>query len=112
MAGQRRPLFDFEDKGDNWKRVDPAGVAPIVAVPTTAGTGSEVGRASVILDEATHIKKIIFQPKMLPETVIHDPELTVGLPQHITAATGLRSEEERVGEAGVSSVRNRWSRLL
>src|SRR3546814_15419090 len=88
MAGQKRPLFDFEDKGDNWKRVDPAGVAPIVAVPTTAGTGSEVGRASVILDEATHITKIIFHPKMLPATVISDPELTVGLPPHITAATG------------------------
>src|SRR3546814_514279 len=69
MAGQKRPLFNFEDKGDNWKRVDPAGVAPIVAVPTTAGTGSEVGRASVILDEAPHIKKIIFHPKMLPATV-------------------------------------------
>src|SRR3546814_3545232 len=80
MAGQKRPLFDFEDKGDNWKRVDPEGVAPIVAVPTTAGTGSEVGRASVIVDEATHIKKIIFHPKMLPATVISDPELTVGLP--------------------------------
>jgi hypothetical protein len=89
MVGQQRPLFDFEDKGDNWKRVDPKGVAPIVAVPTTAGTGSEVGRASVILDEATHIKKIIFHPKMLPATVISDPELTVGLPPHITAATGM-----------------------
>jgi len=89
MVGQTRPLWDFEDKGDNWKRVDPAGVAPIVAVPTTAGTGSEVGRASVIVDEATHTKKIIFHPKMLPSTVISDPELTVGLPPHITAATGM-----------------------
>lgn len=89
MVGQSRPLWDFEDKGDNWKRVDPAGVAPIVAVPTTAGTGSEVGRASVIVDEATHTKKIIFHPKMLPATVISDPELTVGLPAHITAATGM-----------------------
>ncbi len=89
MVGQSRPLFDFEDKGDNWKRVDPAGIAPVVAVPTTAGTGSEVGRASVIVDEASHIKKIIFHPKMLPATVISDPELTVGLPPHITAATGM-----------------------
>ncbi|MGD1876639.1 MAG: iron-containing alcohol dehydrogenase [Kiloniellaceae bacterium] len=89
MVGQSRPLWDFEDKGDNWKRVDPAGVAPIVAVPTTAGTGSEVGRASVIVDEATHTKKIIFHPKMLPATVISDPELTIGLPAHITAATGM-----------------------
>ncbi|WP_299399261.1 iron-containing alcohol dehydrogenase [Pelagibius sp.] len=89
MAGQSRPLWDFEDKGDNWKRVDPAGVAPIVAVPTTAGTGSETGRASVILDEDTHIKKIIFHPKMMPGTVVSDPELTLGLPAHITAATGM-----------------------
>jgi alcohol dehydrogenase class IV len=89
MVGQSRPLWDFEDKGDNWKRVDPAGVAPIVAVPTTAGTGSEVGRASVIVEEATHTKRIIFHPKMLPSTVISDPELTVGLPPHITAATGM-----------------------
>ncbi len=89
MAGQTRPMWDFEDVGDNWKRVDPAGVAPIVAVPTTAGTGSEVGRASVITNEATHTKKIIFHPKMLPSIVISDPALTVGLPPHITAATGM-----------------------
>jgi alcohol dehydrogenase class IV len=89
MVGQDRPIWDFEDKGDNWKRVDPQGIAPIVAVPTTAGTGSEVGRASVIVDEATQTKKIIFHPKMLPGTVISDPELTVGLPPNITAATGM-----------------------
>lgn len=89
MAGQTRPLWDFEDKGDNWKRVDPEGVAPIVAVPTTAGTGSETGRASVILDETDHVKKIIFHPKMMPGTVVSDPELTLGLPPHITAATGM-----------------------
>ncbi|GIK96794.1 MAG: alcohol dehydrogenase [Alphaproteobacteria bacterium] len=89
MVGQKRPMWDFEDVGDNWKRVDPAGVAPIVAVPTTAGTGSEVGRASVITNEATHVKKIIFHPKMLPSIVISDPALTVGLPPHITAATGM-----------------------
>ncbi len=89
MAGQRRPLWDFEDRGDNWLRADPTGIAPIVAVPTTAGTGSEVGRASVILDESDHTKKIVFHPKMLPSIVISDPELTVGLPAHITAATGM-----------------------
>src|SRR3990172_12112097 len=89
MVGQKRPMWDFEDVGDNWKRVDPAGVAPVVAVPTTSGTGSEVGRASVITDEATHTKKIIFHPKMLPVTVISDPALTVGLPAKVTAATGM-----------------------
>jgi len=89
MVGQSRPLWDFEDVGDNWARVNEQGVAPIVAVPTTAGTGSEVGRASVITDEVNHVKKIIFHPKMLPQIVILDPELTVGLPAHITAATGM-----------------------
>jgi alcohol dehydrogenase class IV len=89
MVGQTRPIWDFEDVGDNWTRVDPKGIAPVVAVPTTAGTGSEVGRASVITDEATHTKKIIFHPKMLPAVVIADPELTVGLPPHVTAATGM-----------------------
>jgi alcohol dehydrogenase class IV len=89
MSGQARPLWEFEDVGDWWTRADPAGIAPIVAVPTTAGTGSEVGRASVILDEASETKKIIFHPKMLPGVVILDPELTAGLPPHITAATGM-----------------------
>ena len=89
MAGQSRPLWDFEDAGDNWKRADPDGIAPVVAVPTTAGTGSEVGRASVIVNEESHTKIIVFHPKMLPATVISDPELTVGLPPHITAATGM-----------------------
>ena len=89
MVGQKRPIWEFEDIGDWWTRVDPAGVAPIIAVPTTSGTGSEVGRASVITDETNHVKKIIFHPKMLPAIVIDDPELTVGLPPHITAATGM-----------------------
>jgi alcohol dehydrogenase class IV len=89
MSGQKRPLWDFEDIGDWWTRADPAGIAPVVAVPTTAGTGSEVGRAAVILNEATHEKKIIFHPQMMPAIVISDPELTVGLPRHITAATGM-----------------------
>ncbi|MFP1631086.1 iron-containing alcohol dehydrogenase [Zhengella sp. ZM62] len=89
MAGQTRPLWDFEDIGDWWTRADPAGIHPIVAVPTTAGTGSEVGRASVITNSSTHEKKIIFHPKMLPSVVICDPELTVGMPKSITAGTGL-----------------------
>jgi alcohol dehydrogenase class IV len=89
QAGQVRPLWDFEDREDWWTRADPAAIAPIVAVPTTAGTGSEVGRAGVILDEGEGVKKIIFHPKMLPAIVILDPELTVGLPPHVTAATGM-----------------------
>ncbi|QFT81234.1 NAD-dependent methanol dehydrogenase [Roseovarius sp. THAF27] len=89
MAGQTRPVWDFEDIGDWWTRADPDGIHPIVAVPTTAGTGSETGRASVITNSATHEKKIIFHPKMLPAVVICDPELTVGMPKHITAGTGL-----------------------
>jgi len=89
MSGQTRPLWDFEDVGDWWTRADAAGIAPVVAVPTTAGTGSEVGRAGVILNEATHQKKIIFHPQMMPRVVILDPELTVGLPRGVTAATGM-----------------------
>ena len=89
MAGQTRPVWDFEDIGDWWTRADPKGIAPIVAVPTTAGTGSEVGRASVITNSETHVKKIIFHPKVLPTVVIMDPELTVGMPKWITAGTGM-----------------------
>ncbi len=89
MVGQTGTVFDYEDVGDNWTHVKPEGVAPIVAVPTTSGTGSEVGRASVITDATNHVKKIIFHPKMLPSIVIGDPALTVGLPAHITAATGM-----------------------
>jgi alcohol dehydrogenase class IV len=89
MSGQSRPLWDFEDIGDWWTRADAAGIAPVVAVPTTAGTGSEVGRAGVILNETTHQKKIIFHPKMMPGIVIADPELTVALPPQLTAATGI-----------------------
>jgi alcohol dehydrogenase class IV len=89
MSGQQRPMWDFEDIGDWWTRADPAGIAPVVAVPTTAGTGSEVGRAAVILNDTTHEKKIIFHPQMMPAIVISDPELTVDLPRNITAATGM-----------------------
>ena len=89
MAGQTRPMWDFEDIGDWWTRADPAGIAPVVAIPTTAGTGSEVGRAGVILNEATHQKKIIFHPQMMPKLVISDPELTIGLPRWVSAATGM-----------------------
>ena len=89
MAGQTRPIWDFEDIGDWWTRADDNSIAPIIAVPTTAGTGSEVGRASVITNSETHEKKIIFHPKVLPSAVICDPELTVGMPSFITAGTGL-----------------------
>lgn len=89
MAGQTRPLWDFEDVGDWWSRADPAGIHPIVAVPTTAGTGSEVGRASLITNTELREKKIIFHPQMLPKVVICDPELTVGMPPFLTAGTGL-----------------------
>jgi alcohol dehydrogenase class IV len=89
MSGQTRPLWDFEDVADWWIRADPQGIAPVVAVPTTAGTGSEVGRAGVILDEASRTKRIIFHPRMMPVAVIADPELTVGLPAAVTAATGM-----------------------
>jgi alcohol dehydrogenase len=89
MAGQTRPVWDFEDIGDWWTRADAGRIAPIVAVPTTAGTGSEVGRAGVVTDEKTHTKKVIFHPKMMPKIVICDPELTVGMPPFITAGTGM-----------------------
>lgn len=89
MVGQTRPLWDFEDREDWWTRVDPDGMAPLVAVPTTSGTGSEVGRASVITHAESHEKRIIFHPKMLPARVVADPEVTVGLPAKLTAWTGL-----------------------
>ncbi len=93
MVGQRRPIWDFEDIGDNWTRADPSGIAPIIAVPTTSGTGSEVGRAAVVAQEdptgGPHSKKIIFHPKMMPSAVICDPELVTGLPANITAWTGM-----------------------
>jgi alcohol dehydrogenase class IV len=89
MAGQTRPVWDFEDIGDWWRRADAAAIAPIVAVPTTAGTGSEVGRAGVLTNSATQEKKIIFHPKCLPAVVIADAELTVGMPPAITAGTGM-----------------------
>ena len=89
MAGQDRPLWDFEDIGDWGTRAKPDGIAPVVAIPTTAGTGSEVGRAGVITDEVSHTKKIIFHPRMMPRTAILDPEVTVGLPPKLTAATGM-----------------------
>jgi alcohol dehydrogenase class IV len=89
QAGQTRPVWDFEDIGDWYLRADADKIAPIVAVPTTSGTGSEVGRASVLTHEATHTKKVIFHPKILPAIVIADPELSVGMPPFITAGTGM-----------------------
>jgi 4-hydroxybutyrate dehydrogenase len=89
MCGQTRPVWDFEDVGDWWTRADADKIAPIIAVPTTAGTGSEVGRAGVLSNSVTHEKKIIFHPKLLAASVICDPELTVGMPTAITAGTGM-----------------------
>lgn len=89
MVGQTRPLWDFEDREDWYTRVNVAGMAPCVAVPTTSGTGSEVGQVSVITDERDHVKKLIFHARMQPAIVIDDPELTVGLPAGLTAATGM-----------------------
>ena len=89
MSGQDRQIWDFEDIGDWWTRANSEAISPIIAVPTTAGTGSEVGRASVITNSKTDEKKIIFHPKVLPSVVICDPELTVDMPSFVTAGTGL-----------------------
>lgn len=89
MSGQTRPVWDFEDVGDWWTRADPSGILPIIAVPTTAGTGSEVGRAGVISQDDNQGKKIIFHPGMMPSIVISDPQLSVGLPAKLTAWTGM-----------------------
>lgn len=89
MVGQSRPIWDFEDKADWYTRVNVGGMAPVVAVPTTAGTGSEVGRCSVLTDLRDHTKKLIFHPRLLPAIVIEDPDLHAGLPPHITAAVGM-----------------------
>jgi alcohol dehydrogenase class IV len=89
MVPQQRPIWDFEDRGDNWRRAVTTGLVPVVAVPTTAGTGSEVGRASVITNQDSHAKCIIYHPRMLPGQVIADPELTLGLPANLTAWTGI-----------------------
>ncbi len=89
MSGQKRPIWDFEDVGDHWKRADDTKIGPIIAIPTTAGTGSETGRASAIINEESGVKKIIFHPKFMPTIVILDPVLTLDLPPRITAATGM-----------------------
>ena len=89
MHGQKRSIWDFEDIGDYWKRADEKSIAPIIAIPTTAGTGSETGRASAIINKKTGIKKIIFHPKILPSIVILDPNLTLDLSPRLTAATGM-----------------------
>ena len=89
MCGQTRPIWDFEDIGDYWKRAEESKISPIIAIPTTAGTGSETGRASAIINEETGVKKIIFHPKFMPTIVILDPLLTLDLPPRITAATGM-----------------------
>jgi alcohol dehydrogenase class IV len=89
MSGQTRPIWDFEDIGDYWKRANEKNIAPIIAIPTTAGTGSETGRASAIINKESGVKKIIFHPKLLPSIVILDPVLTVDLSSRLTAATGM-----------------------
>ena len=89
MCHQTGTLWDYQDVGDNWLSVNAKVIAPVIAIPTTAGTGSEVGRASVITDPIARVKKVIFHPNMLPKLVILDPELTTGLPANITAATGM-----------------------
>jgi alcohol dehydrogenase class IV len=89
MVGQTRPIWDFEDREDWYTRADADGIAPVIAVPTTSGTGSEVGRAGVITNLEDHTKRIIFHPKMLPAIVIEDPQVTAGLPAHLTAAVGM-----------------------
>jgi len=89
MSAQNRPIWDFEDVGDHWKRANDKNIAPIIAIPTTAGTGSETGRASAIINKKTGIKKIIFHPKILPSIVILDPKLTLELSPRLTAATGM-----------------------
>ena len=89
MSGQTRPIWDFEDVGDYWKRANEKNIAPIIAIPTTAGTGSETGRASAIINKESRVKKIIFHPKLLPSIVILDPVLTVDLSSRLTAATEM-----------------------
>jgi len=89
MACQKLPVWDFEDLGDNWKKANKNGILPIIAIPTTAGTGSEVGRASVLTDKKNKIKKVIFHPEILPKSVICDPDLTINLPKFLTAGTGM-----------------------
>ena len=97
MVGQDRPVWDFEDVSDWWTRAKSDAIFPIVAIPTTAGTGSEVGRASVLTNSITLEKKIIFHPQILPKVVICDPELTVEMPKSITAGTGLDAFAHCVG---------------
>ncbi len=89
QAGQSRPIWDFEDVGDYWTRADASAIAPNIAVPTTAGTGSEAGRSGILTNSETHVKKVIFHPKILPSVAICDPELTISMPQVITVGTGL-----------------------
>ena len=89
MASQKLPVWDFEDLGDNWKKANTNGILPIIAIPTTAGTGSEVGRASVLTDKKNKIKKVIFHPEIQPKSVICDPDLTINLPKFLTAGTGM-----------------------
>ena len=109
MSGQTRPVWDFEDIGDWWTRADPDGIVTIVAVPKTASTGSEVGRAGIITDEETHTKRVIFHPKMMPQVTIGDPALTAGMPRLITAGNGMEAFAQLDVPACVDLYRNAWS---
>lgn len=109
MSGQTRPIWDFEDIGDWWTRADPDGIVPIVAVPKTASTGSEVGRAGIITDEETHTKRVIFHPKMMPQVTIGDPALTAGMPRLIMAGNAMEAFAQLDVPACVGLYRNAWS---
>ena len=89
MVAQKLPVWEFEDSGENWKKANTDRILPIIAIPTTAGTGSEVGRAGVLTDNLNKVKKVIFHPEMLPKSVICDPNLTLNLPRNLTAGTGM-----------------------
>ena len=107
MSLQSRPIWDFEDIGDNWKKAIDTNIPPIIAIPTTAGTGSETGRASAIINKSNGIKKIIFHPKILPSIVILDPLLTIELPPNLTAATGMDALAHNL-EAFVHLISIQW----
>jgi len=101
LASVNRPLWDFTAEGSFWsenkffesmaknKMINTDNIKPIIAIPTTAGTGSETSRAAAIINEQTNTKKIVFHPRMLPTLTILDPELTISLPPFLTAATGM-----------------------
>jgi alcohol dehydrogenase class IV len=88
MANHPGDILEYAWDHPSVRPIDQA-IPHFIALPTTAGTGSEVGRSSVVSDDVTHIKKIVFSPKLLAKAVFADPELTLDLPAPITAATGM-----------------------